>query len=103
MQQVLARPESIPTRPHPTAPLPRAASLRVCADGGANRLYDELPRMLPGRPADTVRAQYLPNIIKGDLDSLRPDVAAFYRRHGVPIEDLSGGWGASCAWGLAPT
>lgn len=37
-----------------------------------------------------VRAQYLPHIIKGDMDSLRPDVADFYRRHGVPIEDLSG-------------
>lgn len=77
------------TLPDLTPLLWSKASLRVCADGGANRLYDELPRMLPGRPADTVRAQYLPNIIKGDLDSLRPDVAAFYRRHGVPIEDLS--------------
>lgn len=65
------------------------ATLRVCADGGANRLYDELPHMLPGRSADAVRAQYLPTFIKGDLDSLRPDVAAFYRQHGVPIEDLS--------------
>lgn len=76
----------------------RAATLRVCADGGANRLYDELPHMLPGRSADAVRAQYLPTFIKGDLDSLRPDVAAFYRQHGVPIEDLSGGLrrGGSC-------
>ncbi|KAL4423196.1 hypothetical protein ABPG77_000329 [Micractinium sp. CCAP 211/92] len=77
------------TLPDLTPLLWSKATLRLCADGGANRLYDELPRMLPGRPADAVRAQYLPHIIKGDMDSLRPDVADFYRRHGVPIEDLS--------------
>ncbi|KAL4458874.1 hypothetical protein ABPG75_013739 [Micractinium tetrahymenae] len=77
------------TLPTLTPLLWKNAKLRVCADGGANRLYDELPRMLPGRPADAVRAQYLPTVIKGDLDSLRPDVAAFYRQHGVAIEDLS--------------
>lgn len=72
------------------APAP-AATLRVCADGGANRLYDELPGMLPGESAEAVRAQYLPTAIQGDLDSIRPDVVDFYRRHGVPVHDLSGG------------
>ena len=68
-----------------------AAALRVCADGGANRLFDELPRMLPGQPAEAVRAQYLPTVIKGDLDSIRPDVLQFYRQRGVDVVDLSGG------------
>lgn len=43
-----------------------------CADGGANRLHDLDP-------------VYVPDLIKGDLDSLRPDVAAHYRAAGVPI------------------
>ena len=29
--------------------------------------------------------RYLPDLIKGDLDSLRPDVRAFYEAHGVPV------------------
>lgn len=33
----------------------RAAALRVAADGGANRLYDQLPAMLPEESADEVR------------------------------------------------
>lgn len=66
--------------------------MRVCADGGANRLYDELPGMLAGQPADAVRAAYLPSAIRGDMDSIRPEVLAFYRRHGVEIDDLSGAW-----------
>jgi thiamine pyrophosphokinase len=62
----------------------------VCADGGANRLYDELPAMLPGQSADAVRSAYLPTAIQGDLDSIRPDVLDFYRSRGVPVHDLSG-------------
>ena len=76
----------------------------MCADGGANRLYDELPGMLPGQAAAAVRAQYLPTAIQGDLDSIRPDVLDFYRQHGVPVHDLSGTrhWApagvSSCKW-----
>lgn len=70
-------------------PAPPPATLRVCADGGANRLFDELPRMLPGSCPEAVRAQYLPTAIKGDMDSIRPDVASFYSQLGVPIHDLS--------------
>jgi thiamine pyrophosphokinase len=45
--------------------------------------------MLPGQPADAVRRRFLPHLIKGDLDSVRPEVLAFYRAHGVPVADLS--------------
>lgn len=79
---------------------PVAAQLRLCADGGANRLYDLLPeserhksvlhrrygtrssRSLLGRDplivTDT-NSRFLPDQIKGDLDSLREDVASWYR------------------------
>lgn len=87
MQTCHARPPNTCTR----TSSPAAATLRVCADGGANRLYDELPGMLPGQAAEAVRSQYLPSAIQGDLDSIRPDVLAFYRQHGVPVQDLSGG------------
>ena len=33
----------------------RAAALRVAADGGANRLYDELPALLPQLSAEQAR------------------------------------------------
>jgi hypothetical protein len=49
--------------------------------------------MLPGELSEAVQAQYLPTAIQGDLDSVRPDVLLFYRRHSVPINDLSGGGG----------
>ena len=42
-----------------------------CADGGANRLYDCLP--------EPDRGLYKPQFIAGDLDSIRVDVASFYR------------------------
>ena len=42
------------------------ASFIACADGGANRLYDE------------VNGQIIPNVIIGDLDSLRIDVKKYY-------------------------
>ncbi len=63
-----------------------AAALRICADGGANRLYDQLPCWLGAGGADAeeaVRGAFLPDVIKGDLDSLRPEVRDFYTRRGV--------------------
>jgi thiamine pyrophosphokinase len=45
--------------------------LKVCADGGTNRLYDSL--------SESERAMYIPDFIVGDLDSLRSDVAAYYQ------------------------
>ncbi|KAL5115127.1 thiamine pyrophosphokinase [Pleosporales sp. CAS-2024a] len=53
---------------------------RTCADGGANRLFD----LFDGDMA-MQREQYLPNIIHGDLDSLRDDVRAYYASHGVEV------------------
>ena len=49
------------------------SSFRVCADGGANRLYDAISTLIP-------------NAIRGDLDSLRPDVRAYYKEKGVCIQ-----------------
>jgi len=54
------------------------ANLRICADGAANRLHDSL--------GHNERSQMLPDVISGDLDSLRGDVADYYREHGVSIE-----------------
>lgn len=65
------------------------ATLRVCADGGANRLHDSFGG---GEDGDCVgdpseeRAQYVPDIIVGDLDSLRPEVARFYEDLGSEIK-----------------
>ncbi|KAJ7127046.1 thiamine pyrophosphokinase [Mycena epipterygia] len=48
-----------------------------CADGGANRLFDTI--------GAAQRSLYLPDLIKGDLDSIRNDVKDFYISHGVPV------------------
>lgn len=36
----------------------RAAQLRLCADGGANRVFDELPLMFPHLDALDVRNRF---------------------------------------------
>ena len=46
---------------------------RVCADGGANRLHKYNPALVP-------------DLIRGDLDSLDPNVKAYYESRGVKIE-----------------
>ncbi|KAJ7707769.1 thiamine pyrophosphokinase Thi80 [Mycena rosella] len=48
-----------------------------CADGGANRLFDVVD--------SAQRTLFLPDLIKGDLDSIRNDVKDFYISHGVPV------------------
>lgn len=53
----------------------QSATLRLCADGGANRLYDCYGDQTA-----------LPHEIRGDLDSLRQNVREVYGdKHGVPI------------------
>jgi len=45
--------------------------------------------MFPDKNPDAVRSHYLPSLINGDLDSVRPDVLNFYSTHGVEVRDLS--------------
>lgn len=49
--------------------------IRICADGGANRLYDIFG----------TNVEFLPDQIKGDLDSIKPSVSDFYKSHGVQV------------------
>ncbi|KAF9450336.1 thiamine pyrophosphokinase Thi80 [Macrolepiota fuliginosa MF-IS2] len=56
-----------------------SALWRCCADGGANRLYDVLTSL------QVDPELFLPDLIKGDLDSLRCDVREYYASHGVPV------------------
>ncbi|KAH7930195.1 thiamine pyrophosphokinase [Leucogyrophana mollusca] len=60
-----------------------ACDWRCCADGGANRLHDLLERGQAG--TKDARSLFLPDLIKGDLDSLRDDVKGYYASLGVPV------------------
>lgn len=51
--------------------------LHVCADGGANRLYDYFD--------DEERARFVPEFITGDLDSLRGEVRLYYENLGTKV------------------
>ncbi len=59
-----------------------SSNYRVCADGGANRLYDATMGENSSLDDDTL---YLPDIITGDLDSLKPHVREYYEAKGVKI------------------
>ncbi|KAL7527787.1 hypothetical protein ACHAXR_002128 [Thalassiosira sp. AJA248-18] len=61
-----------------------ASSLRICADGGANRLYDATVST-QGMESEAVSTKFLPDVITGDLDSLRQEVRQFYEARGVSI------------------
>ncbi|KAK7284657.1 hypothetical protein RJT34_19407 [Clitoria ternatea] len=65
------------------------AKLRVCADGGANRVYDEMPLLFPHHPPSLVRTRYKPDAIKGDMDSIRTEVLDFYSKLGTKVIDES--------------
>ncbi|RPA94115.1 thiamine pyrophosphokinase [Choiromyces venosus 120613-1] len=54
----------------------------ICADGGANRLYDAYT-------TDEDRISHAPACITGDLDSLRPDVHSYYSNLGVEIQKVT--------------
>lgn len=51
---------------------------RICADGGANRLYDV--------QSDEEVNDYIPDAICGDLDSLRQNVREYYQERGTSIQ-----------------
>ncbi|XP_062088431.1 thiamine pyrophosphokinase 1 isoform X2 [Humulus lupulus] len=65
------------------------AKLRLCADGGANRLYDEFPLFFPHQCPSDVRNRYKPDVIKGDMDSVRAEVLDFYMNMGTKILNKS--------------
>ncbi|CAJ1878153.1 unnamed protein product [Sphenostylis stenocarpa] len=65
------------------------AHVRVCADGGANRVYDEMPLFFPHQQPSHVRSRYKPDVIKGDMDSIRTEVLDFYAKLGTKIIDES--------------
>ena len=54
----------------------------VCADGGSNWLYDAFQ-------TDSDRVKYKPHAIVGDLDSIRPEVKAFYERAGSSLVQIN--------------
>lgn len=56
-------------------------SLHVCADGGANHLYD----MSEG----VSRELYIPHTICGDLDSARSEVLQYYEHKGTRVMKLA--------------
>lgn len=65
------------------------ACCRICADGGANQIYDWIPTLFPQEDPIKVRERYKPDVIKGDLDSIRPEVKEFYSSLGTKVFDDS--------------
>lgn len=65
------------------------AKLRVCADGGANRLHDEMPQFFPQKDPLEIRRSYKPDVVKGDMDSIRREVLDFYSKLGCNVIDES--------------
>ena len=61
----------------PVRNLWKKTSLHICADGGANRIYDYF--------TEKEREEYIPDFITGDLDSLKKDVAEYYHNRGSII------------------
>ncbi|KAI8999907.1 thiamine pyrophosphokinase [Hyaloraphidium curvatum] len=55
------------------------AAVKICADGGANRLFDQF------RGDDAAREEFLPGYIVGDLDSVRPEVMDHYAARGTRV------------------
>ena len=61
------------------------ASLRICADGGANRLYDLVCSHYPKGPSTDALRSVAPDLIHGDLDSLAQNVRKVYEGIGVEV------------------
>lgn len=53
---------------------------KIFADGGSNRVYDAF--------SEAERLRYQPHHIRGDLDSIRPEVRFWYERQGVTVEEV---------------
>ncbi|KAJ8092997.1 thiamine pyrophosphokinase [Marasmius tenuissimus] len=69
-----------------------------CADGGANRLHDLVASLAVkneslsngiGKNEIHKNSRFMPDLIKGDLDSLRCDVRHYYASQGVPVVEDS--------------
>ena len=56
-----------------------SCALRICADGGANRLYEATKNAHD-------KEHYIPHLIIGDLDSLHDHVREYYSHQGCKIE-----------------
>ncbi|KAG9036213.1 hypothetical protein FRB95_009576 [Tulasnella sp. JGI-2019a] len=54
----------------------QATSWHCFADGGANRAFDAV---------GSLRNDYIPDLIKGDLDSIKPSVREWYEGKGVDV------------------
>lgn len=59
------------------------SDFKVCADGGANILY----QMHSAKDADNgiSESTFLPDLIKGDLDSLISGIGSYYKSRGVQV------------------
>ncbi|EGV61459.1 thiamine pyrophosphokinase [Yamadazyma tenuis] len=56
----------------------RNTKLHICADGGANRLFEYWKK-------HQRTEEFVPDFIVGDLDSLKADVQQFYEQHGCIV------------------
>ncbi|KAJ3669522.1 hypothetical protein LUZ60_011472 [Juncus effusus] len=63
------------------------AKLKICADGGANQIFDGMPKLFPHQSPLDIQHRYVPNVIKGDMDSIRSEVRKFYSDMGSKIVD----------------
>lgn len=54
-----------------------AASIRICADGGSNRVYDTLDH--------SIIKSHPPHAVIGDFDSARPEVLDWFRSFQTPV------------------
>lgn len=61
------------------------ASYTLCADAGADRLYNLLTKRFPNLPQDEALLKALPNTIHGDLDSLKDSTRASFAQLGVQV------------------
>jgi len=53
------------------------AKIKICADGGANRLFDSI--------GHEESSKYIPELIKGDLDSIPNEVLEYYKKQETQI------------------